>query len=137
MRRIAYTMTRPSVIYVSYTTHGIHKLPITLDRPDVVFKANRRAGTPSPDSDSEERMYVVYYKDTFSTEAGRKREVTYTTDDTVEPLLEPRDGLVLLDLVLETDSAVLVLLSGNSGTGSAHNNVAGRLVRSRKYPDLR
>ena len=53
---------------------------------------------------------------------------THTTDDTVEPLLEPRDGLVLLDLVLETDSAVLVLLSGNSGTGSAHNNVAAELV---------
>jgi hypothetical protein len=79
-------------------------------------------------------MYVVYYKDTFSTEAGRKREVTYTTDDTVEPLLEPRDGLVLLDLVLETDSAVLVLLSGNSSTGSAHNNVAGHFVRSSTSP---
>jgi len=46
-----------------------------------------------------------------------------STDDSVEPLLEPRNAVLLLDLVLGTDSSVLVLPSGNSHTGSAHDDV--------------
>lgn len=51
------------------------------------------------------------------------QQTTHTTDNSVEPLLEPRHAVLLLDLVLESDSATLVLPSGNSHTGSAHDDV--------------
>jgi hypothetical protein len=47
-----------------------------------------------------------------------------TSDDTVESLLEPSDGVVGPDLVGGSDAASLGLLSGNSHTWSAHDNEA-------------
>lgn len=47
-----------------------------------------------------------------------------SSNNPIEPLLEPRDRIVLLDFVLETDSAMLVFTFGHSHTRSTHANVA-------------
>lgn len=50
-------------------------------------------------------------------------EETLSGNDTVESRLEPRDSVVGLNLVLSTDSGLLLLSDGNSGSGSSHDDV--------------
>jgi hypothetical protein len=45
-----------------------------------------------------------------------------TGNNAVETLLEPRDGLVGLDLVGEADAATLGLAAGDTETGAAHDD---------------
>lgn len=51
------------------------------------------------------------------------KEETLSGNDTVESRLEPRDSVVGLNLVLSTDSGLLLLSDGNSGSGSSHDDV--------------
>lgn len=50
-------------------------------------------------------------------------EETLSGNDTVESRLEPRDSVVGLNLVLSTDSGLLLLSDGNSGSRSSHDDV--------------
>lgn len=111
------------LVYNPWYKHTLHHSQPIRRR----FRADCEADTPSPDDSTRRKECIggLLGEYTFSTRRRRGRDRgTHTTDDTVEPLLEPRDSVILLNLVLETDSAVLVLPSGNSGTGSSHNNVA-------------
>jgi hypothetical protein len=51
---------------------------------------------------------------------------TYSSNDTVEPLLEPRDRVLPLHTVLEADTSRLLLAASDTHTRATHDDVAGR-----------
>jgi hypothetical protein len=56
-------------------------------------------------------------------EGGCGEGKAHSGDDTVESGLEPSDGVLGSDLVLESDSSLLLLPLGDTHTGSAHDDV--------------
>ena len=79
--------------------------------------------TPQPTPDRDTYTYPITHLDLI-----RKG---LTSDDTVESLLEPGDGVLRPDFVGGSDTANLGLLSGDTHTWSAHDDEADISAYSR------
>ena len=65
-------------------------------------------------------------QDSFGPPASSQLLKKHLPDDTVEAVLEPLDGLVLVDLVVDTDGGLAAAALGNTltGTGPKENQVS-------------